>query len=76
MALKSSALFAFTLVDGTFQIRRSAGASKTLPMARVQVPSGLLAYKSVALSERETLIQINLRLSQASKLEQERRVAG
>lgn len=50
---KSSGLFAFTLADGAFQIRLSAGASKTLPMAYVQVSSGLLAYKSVELIERE-----------------------
>ncbi len=50
---KSSGLFAFTLADGAFQIRLSAGASKTLPMAYVQVSSGLLAYKPVELIERE-----------------------
>jgi hypothetical protein len=50
---KSSGLFAFTLVDGAFQIRLSAGASKTLPMAYVQVSSGLLASKPVELIERE-----------------------
>jgi hypothetical protein len=50
---KSSGLFAFTLVDGAFQIRLSAGASKTLPMAYVQVSSRLLTYKSVELIERE-----------------------
>jgi hypothetical protein len=50
---KSSGLFAFTLVDGAFQIRLSAGASKTLPMAYVQVSSGLLASRSVELIERD-----------------------
>jgi hypothetical protein len=61
---ENSALFTFALVDGAFQIQLSTGASKTLPTAHVQVPSGLLAYKSIALIERETLIQINLRPKQ------------
>ncbi|WP_157615380.1 replication initiation factor [Rhizobacter sp. Root404] len=50
---KSSGLFAFTLVDGAFNIRLSAGASKTLPMAYVQISSGFLAYKPVELIEYE-----------------------
>lgn len=50
---KSSGLFAFTLVDGAFHIRLSAGGSKTLPMAYVQVSSGLLASKPVELIEYE-----------------------
>jgi hypothetical protein len=43
---KSSGLFAFTLADGAFDIRLSASRSKKLPMAYVQVRSGLLAHKS------------------------------
>lgn len=50
---KSSGLFAFTLADGAFVIRLSAGKSKTLPMAYVQVSSRLLAHKSPELIESE-----------------------
>jgi hypothetical protein len=50
---KSTGLFAFTLADGAFLIRLSAGKSKTLPMAYVQVSSGLLAHKSPVLIEQE-----------------------
>ncbi len=44
---KSSGLFAFTLVDGAFHIRLSSGGKKQLPMAYVQVSSGLLAHRPV-----------------------------
>ncbi len=44
---KSSGLFAFTLVDGSYMIRLSGRRSKKTPMAYVQVSSGLLAYKTV-----------------------------
>lgn len=44
---KSSGLFAFTLVDGSYMIRLSSRRSKKTPMAYVQVSSGLLAYKTV-----------------------------
>lgn len=50
---KSSGLFAFTLADGAFLIRLSAGKSKTLPMAYVQIASGLLAHKTPELIEKE-----------------------
>ena len=43
---KSSGLFAFTLVDGAYMIRLSAGKSKKLPMAYIQVSSRLLCHKS------------------------------
>lgn len=42
---KSSGLFAFTLVDGSYMIRLGAGKSKQLPMAYVQVSSQLLSHK-------------------------------
>lgn len=50
---KSSGLFAFALVDNAFMIRLSASRSKTLPMAYVQVSSGLLAYRDPASIEAE-----------------------
>lgn len=43
---KSSGLFAFSLVDGAFDIRLSASRTGKLPMAYVQVRSALLAHKS------------------------------
>jgi len=42
---KSSGLFAYTLVDGSYMIRLSAGKSKKLPMAYVQISSRLLSHK-------------------------------
>ena len=50
---KSSGLFAFTLVDDAFMIRLSAGKSKTLPMAYVQVSSGLLSRRKIEEIEKE-----------------------
>ena len=44
---KSSGLFAFTLADGAFHIRLSSSRKKQLPMAYVQVSSGLLAHRPV-----------------------------
>jgi len=50
---KSSGLFAFSLADGAFDIRLSASRKKKLPMAYVQVRSGLLAHKAPNLIEDE-----------------------
>lgn len=50
---KSSGLFAYSLADGAFEIRLSASRSKKLPMAYVQVRSGLLAHRSVDSIEQE-----------------------
>lgn len=50
---KSSGLFAFTLVDGSYMIRVSARRSKKLPMAYVQVSSHVLSYMSPMDIERE-----------------------
>ncbi len=50
---KSSGLFAYSLADGAFEIRLSSGKSKTVPMAYVQVRSGLLAHRSVDSIEQE-----------------------
>lgn len=50
---KSSGLFAFTLADGAFMIRLSSHGAKRVPMAYVQVSSGLLSYKSILEIERE-----------------------
>lgn len=50
---KSSGLFAFTLVDDAFMIRVSARRSKKLPMAYVQVSSGLLSARTPASIETE-----------------------
>jgi hypothetical protein len=50
---KSSGMFAFSLVDGAFLIRLSASRSKKLPMAYVQVRSGLLAHKAPSAIEDE-----------------------
>jgi hypothetical protein len=50
---KGSGLFAFALADGAFDIRLSASRSKKLPMAYVQVRSGLLAHKAPAAIEAE-----------------------
>lgn len=50
---KSSGMFAFSLADGAFLIRLSASGSKKLPMAYVQVRSGLLAHKAPAAIESE-----------------------
>ena len=50
---KSSGLFAFTLVDGAFMIRLSAGKSKKLPMAYVQVSSRLLCHRTPQEIEQE-----------------------
>ena len=50
---KSSGMFAFSLADGAFDIRLSASRSKKLPMAYVQVRSGLLAHKAASAIEDE-----------------------
>ena len=50
---KSSGLFAFTLVDGSYMIRLGAGKSKQLPMAYVQVSSQLLSHKGPTEIESE-----------------------
>lgn len=50
---KSSGLFAYSLADGAFEIRLSSGKSKSVPMAYVQVRSGLLAHRSVTSIEQE-----------------------
>ena len=50
---KSSGMFAFSLADGAFEIRLSTGRSKKLPMAYVQVRSGLLAHKAPSAIESE-----------------------
>lgn len=50
---KSSGMFAFSLADGAFEIRLSASRSKKLPMAYVQVRSGLLAHKAPSAIQQE-----------------------
>ena len=50
---KSSGMFAFSLADGAYLIRLSASRSKKLPMAYVQVRSGLLAHKAPSAIEEE-----------------------
>ena len=50
---KSSGMFAFSLADGAFDIRLSASRAKKLPMAYVQVRSGLLAHKAPTAIEEE-----------------------
>jgi hypothetical protein len=50
---KSSGLFAFTLVDDAYMIRLSAGKSKKLPMAYVQVSSRLLSHSTPVKIEEE-----------------------
>jgi hypothetical protein len=50
---KSSGLFAFTLADDAFMIRLSAGKSKKLPMAYVQVSSRLLSHQKIEKIESE-----------------------
>lgn len=44
---KSSGLFAFTLVDGSYMIRVSTRTARHAPMAYVQVRSGLLSFRDV-----------------------------
>ena len=50
---KSSGLFAFTLVDGSYMIRLSTKAAKSVPMAYVQVRSGLLSFRDVGWIQSE-----------------------
>ena len=50
---KSTGMFAFTLVDDAYMIRLSAGKSKKLPMAFVQIGSRYLAHKSPQATESE-----------------------
>lgn len=50
---KSAGMFAFSLADGAYEIRLSAARSKKLPMAYVQVRSGLLAHKATSAIETE-----------------------
>ncbi len=65
---KSSGLFAFTLVDGSYMIRLSSRRSKKTPMAYVQVSSGLLAHKTVM----EILVELRGILQALGDIEQPR----
>ena len=62
---KSSGMFAFSLTDGAFEIRLSASRSKKLPMAYVQVRSGLLAHKAPSAIEDDLrgLLRLLLRIT-------------